>query len=163
MKKTALTLVIALAGLLILAGCGEKATTTTHADSPAASANTGQAAAAPAANDGMWHGTIAETMDSGGYTYVLLDEGGKQKWIAGPVTKVAVGDKVTIPQGMMMANFPSKTLDRTFEEIWFVGAIYTEGSVPGGMPAMGQMLGLIFVVGTGLFFFAARQQPATEA
>ncbi len=26
-----------------------------------------------------------------------------------------------------------------------------------------QMLGLIFVVGTGLFFFAARQQPATEA
>jgi hypothetical protein len=138
-KKTALTLVVALAGLLVFAGCGEKAQTTTHEDTAAATGHEGHDHAAEAQPAGMWTGTVAETMDSGGYTYVLLDTGSEKIWTAGPVTAVEVGQKVNIPQGMKMVNFPSKSLDRTFEEIYFVGGIYPEGTMPGGQAAMGGM------------------------
>jgi hypothetical protein len=43
---------------------------------------------------------------------------------------VAVGDKVTIPQGQMMSEFRSATLDRVFPEIWFTTAIWKQGSEP---------------------------------
>ena len=83
-------------------------------------------------------GTVKETMVASQYTYVLIDTGGPEIWAAGPKTDVNVGDRVQIPGGMMMKNFHSKTLDRTFEEIYFVGgmAVGDGGSQPkSGMPA----------------------------
>jgi hypothetical protein len=123
-----------------LAGCGDKAggnAQATTGSQPAASAAEAQAAAQPAAMPGTWQGTVAETMDSGGYTYVLLDTGTQQVWCASNQTPVAVGDKVTIPQGQMMVDFRSATLDRVFPEIYFTSAIWKQGSEPqaGGMPA----------------------------
>ena len=41
-------------------------------------------------------GTILETMDSGGYSYVLLDMDSEKVWIAGPATAgLVVGATVT--------------------------------------------------------------------
>lgn len=119
-----------------LTGCGDKVggnAQATASNPPAAT----QAAAQPAAMPGTWQGTITETMDSGGYTYVLLDTGSQKVWCATTQTPVAVGDKVTIPQGQMMVDFRSATLDRVFPEIWFTNAIWKQGSEPqaGGMPA----------------------------
>ncbi|MBI3782060.1 MAG: DNA-binding protein [Deltaproteobacteria bacterium] len=69
-------------------------------------------------------GKVVETLDSGGYTYVQVDDGSKKIWAAGPQTKLAVGDKVTLSDGMPMPNFASKTLGRTFDMIYFVSAIH---------------------------------------
>lgn len=70
-----------------------------------------------AADAGPVVGTVAETMESGGYTYIKFDDG---KWIAANAFPVAVGDKVQYAGGMEMNNFHSNTLDRTFESILFV-------------------------------------------
>jgi hypothetical protein len=72
-----------------------------------------------------WTGTVLETMDASTYTYVHLDTGKEKIWAAGPQCEVKVGDKVTIPDGAPMKNFTSKTLNRTFDTIYFVGSINT--------------------------------------
>jgi hypothetical protein len=122
-----------------LTGCGDKAggnAQATVGSQPAATPADNQTAAQPAAMPGTWQGTVAETMDSGGYTYVLLDTGEQKVWCASTQTPVAVGDHVTIPQGQMMVDFRSATLDRVFPEIYFTSAIWKQGSEPtGGMPA----------------------------
>jgi hypothetical protein len=68
-------------------------------------------------------GKVAETMDSGGYTYVLVDENGQKLWVAVMQTKVKVGDTVEFPDSPPMVNFQSKTLKRTFEKIIFAPGI----------------------------------------
>ncbi len=74
-------------------------------------------------------GKVAETMNSGGYTYVLIDTGANGKvWAAGPNTAVKVGDTVGFTGGSEMRGFVSKTLNRTFETIYFVGALKVAGA-----------------------------------
>lgn len=141
MKKTTLITALLLAALLItVSACGDKATTTTNENAAAITAKSNEAAPAAAANS--WTGEVLETMNSGGYTYVYVDTGAEKIWAAATetATAITVGQRVTVPKGMMMQNFPSKTLDRTFEEIYFVGGIYAEGAQPkaeGGMGGMG--------------------------
>lgn len=66
-------------------------------------------------------GTVLETMDGGGYTYAQVELEDKDLWVAGPVTPLKVGDAVTlVDTAFMGSNFPSKALDRTFDEIVFV-------------------------------------------
>jgi hypothetical protein len=88
-------------------------------------------AAASARTDGV-SGTIVETMNAGGYTYVRLDHDGLQLWVAGPETKLAVGTKLDRMDGTAMPNFHSDTLARTFEQIYFVNAF----AIAGGTPAV---------------------------
>jgi hypothetical protein len=64
-------------------------------------------------------GKIVETMNSAGYTYVCLEKSGKKTWVAMPQTKVKVGQEVSCQPGMVMPNFTSKTLKRTFESVVF--------------------------------------------
>ncbi len=64
-------------------------------------------------------GTVVETMDAGGYTYILVDEGTLKNWVAIPQTPVKSGAKVHYVEGMEMRNFTSKTLNRTFDTIIF--------------------------------------------
>ncbi len=69
-------------------------------------------------------GEIVETMDSGGYTYVqLTSSNGVKSWAAIPQTQVKVGEVVELNSGMVMQNFTSKTLDRTFATIVFSSGI----------------------------------------
>lgn len=65
-------------------------------------------------------GVVMETMDGGGYTYAQVELEGKEMWVAGPVTPLKVGDTVTLVDTMFMGSFPSKALDRTFDELVFV-------------------------------------------
>lgn len=64
-------------------------------------------------------GTIAETMNAAGYTYMLLDTGKEKVWIAIPETEVTAGKKVSVQEGMEMKNFHSNSFDKTFESIVF--------------------------------------------
>jgi hypothetical protein len=68
-------------------------------------------------------GKVADTLDSGGYTYVELDQDGKKTWVAIPKTKVKKGQMITVKPGMVMENFESKTLKRKFDRIIFSGGI----------------------------------------
>lgn len=88
-------------------------------------------------------GKVVETMDAGGYTYIALEKDGKKTWVAVPAMKVAVGDEVKLLPGMEMTNFPSKSLNRTFEKIIFSGGPATQAapqpaSLPSGHPAVGK-------------------------
>lgn len=86
----------------------------------------------PAPSDGQLSGTVVETMDSGGYTYAKIDRGGSAVWIAGPATKLAVGTKVNATGGTLMTGFRSETLQRTFDQIYFVSSF--PGAAPAGEP-----------------------------
>lgn len=79
-------------------------------------------------------GTVAETMDAGGYTYLRLQTGSGEKWAAVTEAKVAVGSTVTITNASVMHNFTSPTLKRTFDEILF-GSLGTAGGAAAATPA----------------------------
>lgn len=83
---------------------------------------------------GMVRGTVIETMNAAGYTYVLIQSEQGQRWSASPMTAVKVGDIVQTDQGMPMADFSSKTLNRTFEVIYFVGVLENLSAPAGRMP-----------------------------
>ncbi len=68
-------------------------------------------------------GTVVETFDSGGYTYMQIDSNGEKIWAAMAPVQVKVGDEVTLLGGGVMKDFYSRTLDRTFAEIIFSAGI----------------------------------------
>lgn len=64
-------------------------------------------------------GTVIETMNASGYTYMLVENGAGKTWVAIPATTVAEGDKVDYYLGMVMEKFTSKTLNRSFDNLVF--------------------------------------------
>ena len=127
MKKSILTL-LAIAILALAAGCQDKTKTET-AQQPAAGTadpHAGMKAMEVPAGSGK-KGTVAQTMNSGGYTYVEAADGkGQKSWLALPQMKVAVGDKIEYPDTPPLMNFTSKTLNKTFPEIHFIPGIRIE-------------------------------------
>jgi len=81
-------------------------------------------------------GTVVETMNTAGYTYVKIDTGSGEVWAAGPETVVNVGDNVAVSGGLMM-DFYSSSLDKTFEEIIFTDAIIIPGVSDGANGSIG--------------------------
>jgi hypothetical protein len=137
-------LVIALFSLSLLAGCGEETPAPkTEAAKPAAEpATKAEAPSTPQASSGK-AGKVVETMDAAGYTYVQVDTGSETFWAAAPQFAVKVGDDVVVPEGMPMADYHSKTLDRTFDMVYFVPSVLVggaealaEGKVPADHPPM---------------------------
>ena len=80
-------------------------------------------------------GTVLETMDAAGYTYLNVATDTGEKWIAVNQSAVEVGEEVTFMDGMVMQNFFSKSLDRTFPEIIFSGGLVGKGALPPGIGA----------------------------
>lgn len=129
---------LALLVSLALAGCGDKPAAS-DARSPATTESPATAATPPAGvpkASGAMHGPVLETMNAGSYTYVQVRTAAGDVWAAAPTTVVAVGDEVTLPQGMLMQNFKSPSLDREFKEIYFVNVIQKAGDA-GQAPAPG--------------------------
>jgi len=88
---------------------------------------TGTALPSYAAGDQALTGKVIESMDSGGYTYVQIENNGKQTWVALPETKVVKGQDITLSPGNEMKNFESKTLKRKFDSIIFSGGVIGQG------------------------------------
>ncbi|BHH84557.1 DNA-binding protein [Desulforhopalus sp. 52FAK] len=74
--------------------------------------------ASPSGED-VVSGTVKETMNASGYTYMLVDADGKEAWVAIPEAQVKAGATVNYFAGMEMTSFNSKTLNRTFDSIIF--------------------------------------------
>lgn len=71
------------------------------------------------------------------YTYLLVKAKGPEYWIAVPSTEIGIDEKITYQGGMLMEDFHSKELDRTFDKILFLDGL----GGPQEAPAMGQMPG----------------------
>ena len=69
------------------------------------------------------------------YTYLLVKGKGPEYWIAVSSTEIQVGESITYQGGMIMENFHSKELDRTFEKVLFLDGLEGSQSSPmgGGM------------------------------
>jgi hypothetical protein len=124
MKMFAVTGAQLFAGVLVLPGLSLGAhpgfdpnsfsnATSTQVNAPKSST------AKPELPPGPISGKVVQTMDSGGYTYVLIDSNGDKIWAAISSTIVTVGQQVTVKPGTPMYNFTSKGLNRTFERIIF--------------------------------------------
>ena len=75
-----------------------------------------------AANNQMPHtGKVLSSIDASIYTYIEVSENGKTTWLAAPTVAVKKGDTVGYDDGAVMTNFFSKSLNRTFETVIFVG------------------------------------------
>lgn len=141
MKRTLIFFALALA-LTFATACSQEEPAKPTAQPAATPATPASAPAAPAADSTVLSGKVLETMDAAGYTYVLIDNGSKQSWVAGPSTQVAVGDEVMAAEGgVPMVNYHSKTLDRDFDVVYFVSSILN-ASAPAalsGAPAQPSM------------------------
>ena len=87
-------------------------------------------------------GTVITTIDADIYTYVEVELDGENVWFAVPASAYTPGEEVLIPSGgLPMKEFYSKTLDRTFDMVYFVGAIArvnaSEEELPPGHPPLG--------------------------
>jgi hypothetical protein len=64
-------------------------------------------------------GIVLETIDGGGYTYVLLETDDGELWTAGPTTELEVGERVALAGAMQMGPFTSSALERDFDNLVF--------------------------------------------
>ncbi len=74
--------------------------------------------AAPAANAALT-GKLLERIDAAPYSYLRIQAPTGEVWAAVPETKAEKGAEVTVANPMLMTNFESKTLKRTFAQIYF--------------------------------------------
>jgi hypothetical protein len=68
---------------------------------------------------------VEELKDAGTYAYIYVNEAGKNYWMAIPNVKVNIGETYYYNGGMVMKDFESKQLNKTFDEIIFVEGIRT--------------------------------------
>ncbi|MCU7924317.1 MAG: hypothetical protein KZQ88_16635 [Candidatus Thiodiazotropha sp. (ex Dulcina madagascariensis)] len=71
----------------------------------------------------MNHGQVVSVINTQGYTYIELSQDEKITWVAVPEIEVKAGDRVYYNNGPAMQNFKSRTLDRTFESVIFLGRV----------------------------------------
>jgi hypothetical protein len=139
--------VVATLAAVLALGCGGQAVppppVTANAATPSPIASSSLSAAAPGTSqtapsqaDGSLTGTVLETMDSGGYTYLRLRTSGGEVWAAVRQAAVEKGSQVTVVNGMTMTGFESKTLKRTFDHIVFgsLGGSVASGAAAAGAP-----------------------------
>lgn len=75
-----------------------------------------------AQKDGL-PGTILEAHHKEQYSYLKVDTGLRQAWVAtAPMPQAVVGDTIYVKDGVVMRDFESKALGRTFKEIFFADA-----------------------------------------
>lgn len=127
------TFVIAAAALAMLGACSANTSDTKSAAAPAA-----QQAQAGVANAGK----VLQTVNGGGYTYAEVEmPGGGKVWVAGAQIEIKPGAEISWGNAMVMQNFTSKTLNRTFEQVLFVetwgksGAMQVATAPHGQLPA----------------------------
>ncbi len=103
-------------------------------------------AAATAAAPGL-SGKVLERIDAAPYCYLRLQTAKGEAWAAVPEAKIEKGAEVTVANPMLMSNFESKTLNRTFPEIFF-GTLAPAGAAPAAAGAQAPAMGAQAAPGT---------------
>jgi hypothetical protein len=68
-------------------------------------------------------GKVLSSADAMQYTYIEVQQNKQTLWIAGPAVKVKKGDVIRFDNGMVMKDFVSKSLNRTFPSVTFVSRV----------------------------------------
>lgn len=68
-------------------------------------------------------GKVISVTDSHQYTYIEVKQDQKVIWLAAPTIALKKGDIIRFEDGLVMTNFFSKSLKRTFPSIIFVGKV----------------------------------------
>lgn len=71
-------------------------------------------------------GKVLEVMDASIYTYMQVTTANGPVWLAASKTKVPKGATISYPNGAVMTNFTSKSLNRTFDKIIFLDKVKVE-------------------------------------
>jgi len=79
----------------------------------------------PETENSMHKIVVNEFLDAAGYTYINVTEADKDYWMAIPNTVVEKGATYYYSGGMVMKDFESKELDKTFDFITFSEGIST--------------------------------------
>ena len=66
---------------------------------------------------------VLSSIDAAQYTYIEVKQNKKTLWLAGTKVAVKKGDVIRFDDGMVMTNFNSKTLNRTFPSVTFVNRV----------------------------------------
>lgn len=91
--------------------------------------------AAPSEGGQTISGKVVESMNAAGYTYLLVATDAGEKWVAIPETQVAKGSTVSYMDGMVMRDFVSKSLNRTFPSIVFSPGLAKASTTTTSQPA----------------------------
>lgn len=75
------------------------------------------------ADPGVHEVTVNEVIQANAYTYLNVNEDGKDFWIAVSKMDASEGEVYYYENAMEMTNFESKDLQRTFETIYFIQSI----------------------------------------
>ncbi|MBI5428884.1 MAG: hypothetical protein HY938_00300 [Nitrosomonadales bacterium] len=68
-------------------------------------------------------GKVLDVIDTSMYTYLQVSGDKGPIWLAASKTKVAKGATIGYPNGAVMTNFYSKSLNRTFDTIIFLDKV----------------------------------------
>jgi hypothetical protein len=69
-------------------------------------------------------GQVLSSIQVPNYTYIEVRTDGRVVWLAGNPVEVADGEIITWNPEMVMQDFQSSTLNRTFDEVVFVSAVH---------------------------------------
>jgi hypothetical protein len=83
--------------------------------------------ATPKLDGGPFQGEVLESINAGSYTYLRLKTMDGEVWAATMQATYAKGAHLQLHDPMLMTDFESKALGRTFPEIVFASAVSTEG------------------------------------
>lgn len=113
----------------LVAGCGYKSDSSDAknvplSQAPAVAPGAANEAAAPA---GALAGTVLQKLEAPPYSYLQVKTAQGDVWAAVPQTKLDRGATVRVYNPMLMQKFESKTLKRTFDEVYF-GTLAPDGS-----------------------------------
>lgn len=85
-------------------------------------------------------GTLVERIAVSPYVYLRLKTATGELWVAVLDAPLTVGAQVTVYNALLMEQFESKTLKRTFDRIYF-GSLDAPGALPTEMAGMGAATG----------------------
>lgn len=76
-----------------------------------------------ATKSGVHMAVVKEVLQTNQYTYLNVMEDGKEAWLALPKMQATAGETYYYKDGLVMKNFVSKELNKTFDEILFLDNI----------------------------------------
>ncbi len=84
---------------------------------------TGQQTKNDTAGNNMHQVVAEEVLHASNYTYIKVKEGAKSYWITVNHRETEIGEKLYFTGGLLMKDFKSKPLKRTFSEVLFLQKI----------------------------------------
>jgi hypothetical protein len=93
-----------------------------------------EAAAAAAPSGDALTGPVVEHLSAPPYMYLRVKTSKGDVWAAVPEARIENGAQVTVYGAMLMSNFESQSLKRTFKEVYF-GTLTPPGAAPGATAA----------------------------